>query len=744
MPKILARIGGFSARHRLLVTAAWLVILGFLTTVAATSMSTGDSTVSIPDTEASQTLRTVEEKFPSLADGESGTKTLQLVLQTRGDAKVTDPAISSEIVEILDDASTLPNVESVSNPFDPAQPYISEDLTTVVAVLTFSGVTEANQEQLHDEVRGLAESANADFRAEVGGHLSAEEIPEVGIGELVGVAVAFLVLLLTFGSLLAAGANLLIAFAGVGVGVVGILAYSAINPIQPTTISLATMLGLAVGIDYSLFILTRFRTELREGRSVDEAIGRATGTAGTAVVFAGLTVIIALAGLSVTGISTIRDMGFAAAFAVLIAVLMALTLLPVLMRTVGRRMLPRRERHSRATRVATSSTRLSFLEKWARFLTRHPVVSVLATVLVIGVIAAPTLTMDTATSIPGGADPDDTERRAYNMIVDEFGGVQSPLLVLVQGDGVTSEVDSVESMLENLDGVRMVLPGPVTDQDDAALVTVIPEGSPIDDGTAILVSEIRDTGDSIPGVEVEVTGETAIGVDSDTMLRDALIQYLIVIIGLSFLLLIVMFRSLLVPLIATLGYLLSVGASFGASTAVFQWGWLDSIIPAPQGDPMLSVLPIILVGVLFGLAMDYQVFLVSRIQEMHSKGLSPKEAIVSGFTKSGPVLIAAAAIMTAVFAGFASSPMAMAASIAFGLVVGVMVDAFLVRMVIMPALLSLLGGSAWWLPRWLDRLLPDLDTEGRSLDEQPATATAPEVPASEDPVADEPVLVGAR
>ncbi|WP_082590351.1 MMPL family transporter [Agromyces sp. Soil535] len=744
MPRFLARVGSFSARHRLLITAAWLVILGFLTTVAVTSMNTGESTVSIPDTEASQTLSVVEEEFPSLVDGESETKTLQLVLQAPGDAKVTDPAMASDIAEILVEARALPNVESVSNPLDPAQPYISEDQTTAVAVLTFTGVTDANQEHLHDEVLDLAESASADFRAEVGGHLSAEEIPEFGIGELVGVGVAFLVLLLTFGSLVAAGANLLISFAGVGVGVVGILAYSAISPIEATTISLATMLGLAVGIDYSLFILTRFRTELREGRTVEDAIGRASGTAGTSVVFAGLTVIIALVGLSVTGISTIRDMGFAAAFAVLVAVLMALTLLPVLMRTMGRRVLPRRERHSRATRVPSTRAPQPFLERWARFLTRHPIVSVLATVLVIGVVAAPMLTMRTATSIPGGADPNDTERRAYDLIVDEFGGVQSPLLVLVQGEGVSGRVDSVRNMVEDLEGVRMVLPGPVTDQDDAALVTVIPDGSPIDEATSTLVNEIRGHADSIPGVELEVTGETAIGVDSDTMLHNALIQYLVVIIGLSFVLLVVMFRSLLVPLIATLGYLLSVGASFGASTAVFQWGWLDPIIPAPQGDPMLSVLPIILVGVLFGLAMDYQVFLVSRIQEMHSKGMPPKEAIVSGFTRSAPVLVAAAAIMTAVFAGFASSPMAMAASIALGLVVGVVVDAFLVRMVIMPALLSLLGRSAWWLPRWLQRVLPDLDTEGRSLEEQPAAVPGSDAPATEDPAVEEPVLVGAR
>ena len=274
----------------------------------------------------------------------------------------------------------------------------------------------------------------------------------------------------------------------------------------------------------------------------------------------------------------------------------------------------------------------------------------------------------------------------------------------------------MENRLRGLDDVRVVATTAVTPQNNAALVTVVPRGGPIDDATKHLVTTIRDQAGTISGVSLAVTGETAIGIDSDAKLHKALIEYVALIVGLSLVLLILMFRSLLIPLAATLGYLLSVGASFGASVAVFQWGWFDAIIPAPQGDPMLSTLPIILVGVLFGLAMDYQVFLVSRIQEMHNRGASPKEAVVSGFAKSAPVLVAAAAIMAFVFAGFASSPMAVAASIAFGLVVGVIVDAFVVRMIIMPAALSLLGRAAWWLPTWLDRLIPHLDTEGHTLE----------------------------
>ncbi|GAA0980453.1 MMPL family transporter [Acrocarpospora macrocephala] len=721
MPHLLAMVGRFSARHPVIVIAAWLVAFAALTGITATSSNStgGTASVSMPSTPASEAFDIVHEKFPSKGGGRDTTgKTLQLVLQTRGNAKVTDTDTAARLARILAKAESIPHVSDVSDPLDRAHPFISADGTTAVAILSFEGLTEENQERVYDDVLAFAHEAGASFRAEVGGELFADDVPEFGAGEILGVGVAFLVLFLTFGSLVAAGANMLVAFTGVGLSTVGVLAYGAINPIQPTTITLATMLGLAVGIDYSLFILTRFRAELREGRGVQDAIGRATGSAGTAVVFAGLTVIIALAGLSVVGISFIRDMGLAGAFGVLIAVLMALTLLPVLLRALGRRALPRRERRTLAP-AATSPTgpgRTPFLRKWAVLVVGRPVTSLLSAVIVIAIIAIPTLSMRTASNVPGGIDPGSTQRHAYNLIVDKFGGVQSPLIVLVRGQDVAQKIAAVEAELRELDGVRLVSTGAVTKQDDAALVTVIPDGGPIDDTTETLVTDVRDHARTIGGIRLDVTGETAIGIDNDAMLHDALIEYVIIIVGLSFILLIVMFRSILVPLIATLGYLLSVGASFGASVAVFQWGWLDPIIPAPQGDPMLSVLPIILVGVLFGLAMDYQVFLVSRIEETYRKGLPPKDAVITGFVKSAPVLVAAAAIMTFVFAGFASSPMAVAASIAFGLVVGVMVDAFIVRMVIMPAMLSLLGHAAWWLPKWLDRIVPRLDTEGHALD----------------------------
>ncbi|HEY5853633.1 MAG TPA: MMPL family transporter [Aldersonia sp.] len=725
MSLVLAWIGRISARHRLLVVIAWVLAFVAMTgvLVGAGSSESENAAPSMPDTRAAAAMAVVSEKFPTSGGPEAEPETLHLVIESAHDVPVTDTGVRDQIDAVLDSAAGSASVASVSDPFDARDPYVSSDGTTVVSTVTFDPMDKDQQIAAYDGMLAVADGAPSTLTAEVGGQLFEPAVPVGGIGEIAGILVAFVVLFLTFGSLLAAGANMLVALSGVGVGTVGILAYGALSPIEPTTITLATMLGLAVGIDYSLFILTRFRTELRAGHDVETAVGRAVGTAGTAVVFAGLTVIIALAGLSVVGISFITDLGMAGAFGVLIAVLMSMTLLPVMMKTLGRRALPRQQRDTLTARTPADaadeveksrSDRL--FSSWVGFLVRRPLVSIVAGVGVLLIVALPMLDMKTAQNVPGGLDPASTQRHAYDLIVDKFGGTQSPLLVIAEGGTAADDPQAIQVQLAALDGVQSVDAGVPSSDGSSALFNVVPTGGPIEDTTKDLVNDIRDRANSISGVHLEVTGETAMGIDADTQLHQALIKYVIVIVLLSFVLLTIMFRSLLVPLVATLGYLLSVGAAFGGSVAVFQWGWLDAIIPAPQGDPMLSVLPIILVGVLFGLAMDYQVFLVSRIQEMHSRGMSPKDAVVSGFKTSAPVLVSAAAIMVFVFAGFATSTMAVAASIAFGLVVGVLADAFIVRLILMPALLALMGKSAWWLPKWLDKIIPDLDVEGHALD----------------------------
>ncbi|MEK6310714.1 MAG: MMPL family transporter, partial [Curtobacterium sp.] len=365
--------------------------------------------------------------------------------------------------------------------------------------------------------------------------------------------------------------------------------------------------------------------------------------------------------------------------------------------------------------------RIGFLDRWVRVVTKHRVASIVAAVVVLGIVAAPVLSLRTTLAIPGGEDPRSTERAAYDLVADEFGaGAQDPLVILVErkhGD-LSDALPKVQRSLERTPDVATVIPGAISENGDWAMMTILADSGPLSDRTTDLIHQIRSDADDVAGTHLLVTGSTAVGLDSDQKLQSALVTYLVVVVGLSLLLLILMFRSLLVPLIATLGYLLSLGAGMGATIAIFQWGWLDPLISAPQDNPLLSLLPIILTGILFGLAMDYQVFLVSRIHEAHHRGLSAKEAILDGFGRSAPVVVAAAAIMAAVFGGFALSPSSLVGSIALGLAVGVVADAFIVRMILVPAALALLGNAAWWVPKWLDRILPQLDTEGLALDQE--------------------------
>jgi RND superfamily putative drug exporter len=725
MPKVLAHLGRFSARHRVLIIAAWVVVLAVFAAITATSMNLSGGTTSAPSTAASKALTSAEKKFPALSTSDGG-KSLQLVLETRNGHDITDPTTVKDVTAILTRAHTLPHVTSVSNPLDPTTPAISKDHTTALATVTFSGITDSNAQNTYQKVLTFSHANSDHIRILVGGALATDSYEAGGAGEVAGIVVAFLVLFLTLGTLLAAGANMLNALIGVGAGVLGVLAWSSIHPLDGTVITLPGMLGLAVGIDYSLFILTRFKAELKRGRSVLDAVSRATATAGTAVVFAGLTVIIALVGLWITQISTIQDMGIAGAFAVFIAVMIALTLMPVLLRSMGTRVLNRKERAKLDAGILDEDVaprKRSLLVGWSNAVARRPLPMLVGAAIVLAIIAVPFLSMKTVANIPGGSNPDSMQRHAYNLVVDKFSGIQSPLIVVADGATISSKLPEIEKTLSGYDHVEAVTPGQVDKTDDAALITVIPTGSPIDENTTKLVQNIRADATSITGVHLEVTGETAIGLDMTTLMNQALIKYVAVIVLLSFILMIIMFRSLLVPLFATLGYLLSLGAALGALTAVFQWGWLSGIVQAP-GDPIMSLLPIILVGVLFGLAMDYQVFMTSRIREEYVAGLSPKEAIRSGFRKAGPVLVAAALIMTFVFAGFASSTMTFAAETAFGLMIGVLADAFLVRMIIVPSLISLLGKAAWWMPKWMQRIIPNVDTEGGDLDPAPHATDA--------------------
>jgi len=465
------------------------------------------------------------------------------------------------------------------------------------------------------------------------------------------------------------------------------------------------------------------------GRTGAEAAGRAVGTAGSAVTFAGLTVLVALTALAVVNIPVLTEMGLAAAGAVAVAVLIALTLLPALVGFAGRR-ITGRTGHARDLEADGARPTLSL--RWARAITRRPILTVATAVAVLGIIAVPAL--DLRLGLPGDnmASPDTTQRKAYDLMTTGFGaGYNGPLLVVVDAVGspdpkaaATTAADTIKA----LPGVVSVSPPTFNEAGNTAMVSVIPASAPDSTETTDLVHAIRDADADLradTGADLSVTGTTAVTIDIAAKMGDALVPYLAVIVVLAFLLLTLLFRSVLVPLKAIAGFLLSVVATFGAVVAVFQWGWLADVFGVEQTGPIVSLLPVILIGIVFGLAMDYEVFLVSRMREEHVHGASPIQAVTAGYAHGARVVTAAAIIMISVFAGFVLAPDPLIKSIGFALAAAILLDAFLVRMTIVPAAMALLGRRAWALPRWLDRLLPNIDVEGERLrdavpDEPPA------------------------
>ncbi|MGY3680486.1 MMPL family transporter [Streptomyces sp. TE33382] len=720
MATFLYKLGRLTFRRRRLVALVWVALLALAGFGAASASTATSSSFSIPGTEAQKAFDLLEQRFPgSSADG----ATARVVFKAPDGQKVTDAANKAEVLGIVDELkSGSDQIASVADPYTANA--VSKDGSTAYVSVSY----KVNPMELTDPTREALEDAGTSaeksgMTVAIGGD-ALMVIPETGITEVIGVAVAAVVLVITFGSLIAAGLPLLTALIGVGIGVSTITALANVLDLGSTTSTLAMMIGLAVGIDYALFIVSRYRAELAEGREREEAAGRAVGTAGSAVVFAGLTVIIALVGLAVVNIPMLSKMGFAAAGTVAIAVLIALTLVPALLGFAGKRVMGRKAREAAAAENRPDA-KPNMGTRWARFVLRRPVWVLLAGVIGLGVVAVPAASLEMGLPDDGAQPKSTTQRQAYDMLSDGFGpGFNGPLMVVVDtknsSDG-KSTVSQVSQEIESLPHVVAVTPAAFNKAGDTATITVIPQDRPSSAETENVVHAIRDAGDEVKsdsGAEVLVTGATAMNIDFSQKMNDALLPYLALVVGLAFLLLMLVFRSVLVPLKAALGFLLSVVAALGAVVAVFQWGWLGSLFGVEQTGPIMSMMPIFMVGVVFGLAMDYEVFLVTRMREAYIHGESPGQAIVTGFKHGARVVTAAAVIMMAVFAGFIGSSEQMIKMIGFSLAIAVFFDAFVVRMAIVPAVLALLGKRAWWLPRRLDRALPNVDVEGEGLRKQ--------------------------
>ena len=729
MSSSLYSLGKWAARARRTVYAGWVILLLILGGVAALVGDGLDDSVEIPGTESQEALDVLSANFPQVAGAAA-----QIVVVAPEGEPIDITEIQDPVEDAVETINDLDGVAEVMSPFDDmmGDGAINDDenaaIITVQMDEPMTDVPDEEKDALAAAADDLADQLPEGSQSAIGGELYSNEFPSVTVTEAVGVIVALLVLVLTLGSFIAAGMPLVNALVGVGISTLLIFAATAFGEINSTTPMLSLMLGLAVGIDYALFIVARHQDQLREGVEVEESIGRATATAGSAVVFAGLTVMIALLGLGVAGIPFLTTMGIAAAVAVGIAVLVSLTLVPALLGSGGARLQPKRkpsrkDRKNGNTEATVAKSRSAgFFRGWVRLATRRPILTILGVLIVVGLAAFPALNLRLALPDASALPEDDPARVTYDLVSENFGeGHNGPLIVT--GSIITSTdplglMDDITEEIENLDGVADVPMATPNETADTGIIQVVPEGAPDSEETKELVEELRDLKPHISaeyGFDLSVTGFTAVGIDVSDKLGTALLPFSIVVAGLSLVLLTMVFRSIAVPIKATLGYLLSVGAAFGVVALVFEEGVGADLLGVARVGPVISFMPIVAMGVLFGLAMDYQVFLVSRIREDYVHTGDSRHAIETGFVASAKVVTAAAVIMVAVFVAFVPDGDSNIKPIALGLAVGVFVDAFLVRMTLVPAVLALLGDRAWWIPRWLDRLMPSFDVEGEGI-----------------------------
>ncbi|MFL1897695.1 MMPL family transporter [Streptomyces tauricus] len=744
MATFLHRVGRWAFRRRRTVVLAWVAVLAAVFLGASSASEASEDSSSLPGIESQQAFDLINERFPGAeADGAEA----RIVFVAEHGRQITSAAGRSAIGELVTAVADGPQVADAASPFDTNA--VSKDKSTAYATVTYKvagdDLTDASKTDL---TKAVEQARDTGLTVEVGGSALETEAAQ-GLGEVLGVLVAAVVLLITFGSLAAAGLPLLTAILGVSISLAGITAVSSAFGFSSTVGELAMMLGLAVGIDYSLFVVSRYREERAKGHQAQEATALAVGTAGSAVVFAGLTVVIALLGLSVIGVPMLSKMGIGSAGAVMVGVLIALTAVPALLGFWPNAVLSRRDRkggrRSRTkilslvgrTRTAGTTTKAPRGVRWAQFVVRRPLPVLLLSVIGLGALAVPSL--DLRMGMPGdeAKSTATTERRAYDALAEGFGpGFNGPLTVVVdvkEAKDPQAAVTAVSNKLTGTKGVVSVSPARFNAAKDTAVIAAVPSTAPTSRQTQDLVHTIRgerDAVESSTGADFKVTGTTALNIDVGQKMQDALIPYLAVVVGLAFLLLALVFRSILVPLKAALGFLLSVGAALGAIVTVFQQGHGAGLFGVDETGPIMSTMPIFLVGIVFGLAMDYQVFLVSRIREAHIHGEGPGQAIVTGFRHSAQVVGAAALIMMAVFGGFMTGGESLVKMVGFGLASAVFFDAFVVRMAFVPAVLALLGNRAWWLPHWLDRLMPRVDVEGEALTQQVA---APKDLPADDP-----------
>jgi RND superfamily putative drug exporter len=708
-------VAGWCFRRRFLVIATWVIVLIGLGALAQGVKSNYNNSVSLPGTGSTTAQQLLAKTVPAQA-GDSDTIVWQVSKGT-----VRDPAVITKLSAVLRQISTMPEVAAVTSPYGPhgaaqnGAAQISRDGRIAYATVNFTKQASSLATADITRVINAAEAARAPgLDVQLGGQaIGSTEQPSLGITATIGVLAAALVLFIAFGSLLAMLLPLAAAIAGVGGGLMLITPLSHAMSVVNFAPDLGALIGLGVGIDYALFIVTRHRRGLQSGLTPQEAAVAAINTSGRAVLFAGSTVCIALLGLLVLGTSFLNGLAVAATLTVVCTVVAALTLLPALLGLFGMRVLSRRQRRALA---AGTPARAGLLARWAGAVQRRPGMLAAAAIAVMVVLAIPVLSLRLGSSDQGNDSSSSTTRQAYDLLAEGFGpGFNGPLLLVAQThtSADVAALHTLEAMLPRVPDVAAMTP--VAARAGTEVIQVIPRTSPEDKATSDLISTLR--GAAIPAVErgttlhVYVGGITATFADFASFAGAKLPWFLVAILGLSFLLLVVAFRSLLIPATAAVMNLIAAAAAFGVLTAVFQWGWGSDALGFGKAGPIESFLPLVTLAILFGLSMDYQVFLVSRMNEEWAQGRDNRRAVRTGQVETGRVITAAAAIMICVFATFSLMGSRGIAEFGGGLAVAVALDAFILRTVLVPAVMHLFGNANWWLPRWLDRRLPHLAIE---------------------------------
>jgi RND superfamily putative drug exporter len=711
-------------RHRRLVLAIWLLAAATAITLGVASGGKTNDTFTIPGTESQQVADLLKQEIPALSGGQT-----QVVFAAPAGGNVASAADQSAVAAALARIKTVPQVISVSDPYTANA--VSPDHRIALSQVQYNAdPTDVKDSTLDALQAAVAPAQQAGIEVEYSGsvypgwQVAVSELPE-----LIGVIIAFLILTIAFGALITAGLPILTAIIGVITTLMSVTALASLVTIASASTTVALMLGLSCGIDYGLFILIRHRNNLLNGLSVEDSVALAAGTSGSSVVFAALTVIIALCGLSVVGIPFLTVMGLSAAGAVLIALLIALTLLPAMLGFAGEKITKfldtplRRGHHEKVAVTAAREPQRTFGARWAALVVRLKVPFLILGVAVLVLLASPVTKMHLG--LPSGASQptSNTARRAYDLTTASFGpGFNGPLLIFASNVPDAATAQRIETDLAGVSGVANS--SLTLQQGTNAVYRVVPTTGPNDPATADLVNRIRDDRPSIKastGVDVLVGGTTASNIDVSSKLSSALPIFLIVVVGLAFILLTFAFRTILVPIKSILGFLLSVGAALGAQVAVFQWGWggwLFDITPTET----ISFLPIIMLAIIFGLSSDYEVFVVSRIKEEYTKRGNAVEAVRRGTGLSARVVTAAALIMFFIFVAFMINNDPTIKAIGFSFAAGVALDAFVVRLTLVPAVMAIVHSRIWYHPQWFAKYVPDPDIEGERIEHQFAQA----------------------